>query len=294
VVRERETVLFIVNPISGSGYSKNLASKIDKSLDSNRYVSSIIYTQHQGHASSIVKEQLALGVKKVFAVGGDGTVNEVAKALTNTDATLGIIPIGSGNGLARHLRIPLNVSKSINLINRERIALVDYGVINNTPFFCTAGVGFDAHIGNVFANGKVRGFKNYVKSAISEFVKYPSQIYTLHDNGFKMQKEAFLITVANASQYGNNAYIAPDADVTDGLLDVTIISPFPKYLAPSVGIKLFNKKLGKSRFVEMFRVRNLEIERQQNDYVHYDGEPVMMDKKLRFSVKPLGLKIYIP
>lgn len=294
MVRERETVLFIVNPISGSGYSKNLAARIDKSLDPNRFIASIVYSQYQGHATNIVREQLALGVKKVFAVGGDGTVNEVAKALTYTEATFGIIPVGSGNGLARHLRIPLNVSKAVSLINRDRIALVDYGLVNNTPFFCTAGVGFDAHIGNVFSQSKGRGFSNYIKSTVREFVKYPAQNYTLHDNGFKMQKEAFLITVANASQFGNNAYIAPDADVTDGLLDVTIISPFPKYLAPSVGLKLFNGKLGKSRFVEMFRVRKLDIERQQIDFAHFDGEPTLMDKRLSFEVKPLGLKIYIP
>jgi len=109
-----------------------------------------------------------------------------------------------------------------------------------------------------------------------------------------MEKEAFLITVANASQFGNNAYIAPDADVTDGMLDVTIISPFPKYLSPSFGIKLFNKKLGKSRFVEMFRVRQLGVDMQGPGFVHYDGEPLTMDKALTFKIQPLGLKVYIP
>lgn len=294
MVREKEPVLFIVNPISGSGNIKTLRGKIEKSLDSSRFYSLVEYSQKPGDATQIAKEQAKRGVKKIFAVGGDGTVNEVAKALVNTDAVLGVVPTGSGNGFARHLRIPMDIGKSIGLINRERIVMVDFGVVNNTPFFCTAGVGFDAHIGNKFALGNERGFAGYMKTTIKEYFKYKPQLYTLRDNGSAMEKEAFLITVANASQFGNNAYIAPEADITDGMLDVTIISPFPKFLSPSFGIKLFNKKLGKSKFVEMFRVRQLGIQMQEPGFVHFDGEPITMDANLNFNVQPLGLKVYIP
>jgi YegS/Rv2252/BmrU family lipid kinase len=294
VVRERETVLFIVNPIAGSGERKQIPERIAKSLDTSRFVPDIVYSTSPGHATQLAKEHYEGGIRKVIAVGGDGTVNEVAKALVNTSATLGIVPLGSGNGLARHLRIPLNVSEAVSIINRDRIAMVDFGLINQTPFFCTAGVGFDALIGNKFSHLNGRGFTKYIQATIQEFFRYQPQNYTLRDNGHSIDKEAFLITVANASQFGNNAYIAPNADVSDGRLDVTIISPFPKYLSPSFGLKLFNKKLGKSRYVEMFRIKQLIIERSEPGFVHFDGEPASMGNKLSFLVKPMGLNVFIP
>ena len=294
MVRERETVLFIVNPISGTGNSNNLSGKIEKSIDTSRFTPSIVISQTPGDSYHLAKAYLEKGIKKIFAVGGDGTVNEVARALVNTNAILGVIPVGSGNGFARHLRIPLNIAKAVKIMNRERIIMVDFGLINQMPFFCTAGVGFDAHIGNKFAQLQGRGFTNYVKTTIKEYFRYEPQLYTLRDNGSAMEKEAFSITVANASQFGNNAYIAPNADVTDGMLDVTIISPFPKYLSPSFGVKLFNKKLGRSKYVEMFRIRQLTIERSNSGFVHFDGEPSTMDKELTFKIQPLGLKVFIP
>ncbi len=294
MVRERETVLFIVNPVSGKGDIKHLPDKLSKSLDTSRYVPSIVKSSAPGEATDIARVHVEKGIRKVIAVGGDGTVNEVAKALINTDVILGIVPIGSGNGLARHLRIPMNVGQAVKLVNRERIAMLDFGTLNQTPFFCTAGVGFDAHVGNIFSQIEGRGFANYVKTTVREFYNYKPQLYTLRDNGHSIDKEAFLITVANASQYGNNAYIAPEADVTDGRLDVTIISPFPKFLSPSFGLKLFNKKLGRSRYVEMFRIKQLTIEREAEGFVHYDGEPSTMGKSLAFSVKPMGLNVFIP
>lgn len=294
MVREREPVLFVINPISGLGNGKNLSAKIERLLDSSRYAPVIEYTQPDSDATSIAKDYLENGVRKFFAVGGDGTVNQVARAIINTEAILGIVPIGSGNGFARHLRIPMDVSHAIRLVYREKIAMVDYGLINQNPFFCTAGIGFDANVCYRFEQLAKRGILSYIKATLREFPKYQPQHYILRDNGYAMEKEAFQITVANASQFGNNAYIAPDADITDGLLDVTVISPFPKFFAPSIGLKLFNMKLGKSKFVEMFRVKRLEVEREAADYVHFDGEPMLMGKKILFDIKPLGLKLYVP
>ena len=143
MVRERETVLFIVNPISGTGNSNNLSGKIEKSIDTSRFTPSIVISQTPGDSYHLAKAYLEKGIKKIFAVGGDGTVNEVARALVNTNAILGVIPVGSGNGFARHLRIPLNIAKAVKIMNRERIIMVDFGLINQMPFFCTAGVGLD-------------------------------------------------------------------------------------------------------------------------------------------------------
>jgi len=294
VVRKKEPILFVVNPISGKGRKEQISEKVEKTLELGRFDPYIVYTRAPGDATTIAQTHFNQGIKKVIAVGGDGTVNEVARALVNSAAIFGIVPLGSGNGLARHLHIPLDVSKALGLINRDRIVMVDYGMMNETPFFCTAGVGFDALIGNKFAQMEGRGFTNYVKTSIREFFSYEPQLYTFHDGGYAIEKKAFLITVANASQYGNNAYIAPEADVSDGMLDVTLISPFPKYLSPSIGLKLFNRKLGRSSFVEMFRVRHFSIERSAPGYVHFDGEPAMMGEKLTFKVKHMGLNVLIP
>ncbi len=292
--KKKEVVGFILNPKSGTGSKKSIPTEISKHLNTDRYKAAIEYSSFPGNATEIAKAFLAKGITKVIAVGGDGTVNEVAKALIDTNATLGIIPIGSGNGLARHLKIPLNIQGALYLINHGRIFMMDHGIINNTPFFCTAGVGFDAHIGYEFSKMKGRGFTNYARTTIREYFDYKPQHYTLGLNGNTIQREAFLITFANASQYGNNAYIAPGADVADGLLDVTIISPFPTFLAPSMGIKLFNRKIDKSKYVETFRVKELNVEREGEGAVHYDGEPAIMGSCLNVSIKHLGINVFVP
>lgn len=294
MLREREKVLFIANPKSGKGALKNLERKIKKSLDSKRFVAVIEYSQWAKHASTIAQEYLEKGIKRVVAMGGDGTVNEVASALMHTDAILGVIPIGSGNGFARHLRIPFLIEKAIKLINNDKIVLIDVGMVNQQPFFCTAGVGFDAQVGNSFAKGKRRGFLNYIRTAIHVFLHYKVKRYRITLNNQTIEKVAFLITVANIAQYGNNAFIAPNADITDGMLDVTIMSPFPKYISPSLGIKLFVKQIGKSKFVETFKVKEISIEQLDSNDMHYDGEPVTMESPLNFSVEHLALKVFVP
>lgn len=294
MIREREKVLFIVNPKSGKGALKNLEKKIEKSLDSKRFIAVIEYTQWVKHATTIAREYVDKGIKRVVAMGGDGTVNEVASALMHTDAILGVIPIGSGNGFARHMRIPFLIEKAIKLINCDKIALIDVGMVNQQPFFCTAGVGFDAQVGNSFAKGKKRGFINYIRTAILVFLHYKVKRYRITLNNQTIEKAAFLITVANIAQYGNNAYIAPNADITDGMLDVTIMSPFPKYISPSMGMRLFVKRIGKSKFVEAFKVKEITIEQLDSSVMHFDGEPITMELPLNFSVEHLALKVFVP
>jgi YegS/Rv2252/BmrU family lipid kinase len=294
VVKEREKILFIVNPKSGVGAIRNLEAKIKKTLDNKRFIAIIEHTQRARHATEIAQEYLKKGIKKIVAMGGDGTVNEVASALLHTDATFGVIPIGSGNGFARHLRIPFIIENAIKLINLDKIALIDVGMVNQQPFFCTAGVGFDAQVGDSFAKGKGRGFANYIKTTIHVFLNYKAKRYKITVNNQVVNKAAFLITIANAAQYGNNAFIAPNADITDGMLDVTIISPFPKYISASLGLKLFRKRIGKSRFVETFKVKEISIVQFDSNVMHYDGEPVTIESPLNFSIKPLALKVYVP
>jgi len=287
-------IAFVINPISGGAKGSSTSDSIFRQIDKSRFVPTIAESQCKGDAKILAETFVKEGFKRIVAVGGDGTVNEVAHALIHTNSVLGIIPKGSGNGLARHLNIPISLGVALELLKRGRIINIDYGILNNVPFFCTAGVGFDALVGNKFATLSGRGLTNYLKTILNEYFNYIPQYYQIEINGQTIVKEAFLVTVANASQWGNNAFIAPNADLQDGLLDVTIVSPFPKFLSPSMGIMLLNKEIGKSGYVEMFKVKDISITRDKPGYVHYDGEPSTMGKKLFAHIKPAGLKVIVP
>lgn len=291
----REKILFIINPVSGTKFKGHLPELIKKQIDPAIFDAEVIFSKYKGEATEIVSRKSGEGYRYFVAVGGDGTVNEIAKALINTEAILGIIPIGSGNGLARHLRIPLRPENAIQLINKQKFQAIDYGMINNVPFFCTCGVGFDALIGEKFAVSKGRGLYNYIKTTVLEFFNYKPENYKITiDNQPPMRRTAFLITFANASQYGNNAYIAPNADICDGQLDICILSPFRLYKAPVIGLRLFLKNINKSRLMVSQRANKVQLERASEGVIHFDGEPVRMEKTLDISVINKGLNIIVP
>jgi YegS/Rv2252/BmrU family lipid kinase len=295
VVKERETILFVVNPFAGIGNISKLSNRIYKSLRNSRYSALVVVADETTDLQTLIQGHLNSGCNKVFAVGGNAAVSKVATHLVNTHASLGIVPVGSGNGLARHLRIPLDVDKAIKLVHRQKIAMIDYGLANSTPFFCIAGLGFDADMAIRFNSLTKRNFWNYALATISELSRAKAKLYRINNNGHKIHKEAFSISVANATRYGHNAIIAPDADTADGFLDVTIISPFPKFFAPSIATKLFNGKISKSRYVEIFRVSHLEIEPEDTaGAMHLDGITMVTGSSVEFAIKPLGLKVYVP
>jgi diacylglycerol kinase (ATP) len=291
----KEKILFFINPISGTKRKDNLPEQIVQLVDHSKYDVEIYVTKYKGEATELVPQKLAAGYTRFVAVGGDGTVNEIAKALVDTNGVLGIVPIGSGNGLARHLKIPLNLEKSIELINSNSYEAIDYGRINDVPFFCTCGVGFDAKIGYEFAVATKRGFFTYVKTTIREFFSYKPKKYKITiDNKLTLKSRAFLITFANASQYGNNAYIAPKADIQDGKLDICILSPFRLYSGVSIGIRLFAKTMDRSSLMNTMKAEKVVLTRRKKGVVHFDGEPCIMGKKLKIRIVPAGLKVIIP
>jgi diacylglycerol kinase (ATP) len=292
-VIEKEKIIFIINPISGGRNKSGFQKMILKNLDLKQYEPILEYTQYPGHANEIAQKAVQENIQKIIAVGGDGTVNEVAKALIHQSACLGIVPFGSGNGLARHMGIPINPSKAVARLNNAQIQTNDAGVINEMPFFCTSGVGFDAHIGKIFATLKGRGFAGYVKAVLREFSTYKAQPYEVYADGKKITEEAFLITFANASQYGNNAYIAPQADVSDGKLDLCILKPFPLYATPDLALRVFNKTANRSSYMIASTVQELTIERAAEGPIHLDGEPFETGKTLRVSILPACLKVLV-
>ena len=289
----KESICFIINPISGTQKKDSWPEIINRTIDTSRFDVRICFTERMGHASELVMRQIEDGVAYIVAVGGDGTVNEVARAVRNTAAVMGIVPCGSGNGLARHLHIPLKLNDALKLINETSVISIDYGLVNDHPFFCTFGAGFDAHISHAFAMSEKRGLMTYISIIIREFFSYRSHKYKLKVDGNKFKTKAMMITVANSAQYGNNGYISPHADITDGLLDVCIVRPFPKFLSALMAIRLLRKRIDKSRYYQMVKGKEIVIKRKHEGPVHLDGDPYIMEKKLKIRIVPKGLKMLV-
>ena len=291
VMRKKKRILFVVNPISGGKKKKGFEKRVLEDLDLNVYDAEFVLTECVGHANSLAKAAIEDGVDVVVAVGGDGTINEIASALNGTDTALGIIPEGSGNGLALYLGIPLNERAAIRRLNRLETLTIDSGTINGMPFFNMAGIGFDASVSDRFANDTIRGPIGYLKAVVSELSTYKPRPYTLDIDGAVFQREAFMISVANSPQYGNNAYVAPQASVTDGLLDVCIIHKFPLYTIPMMVFHLFNKTADQSEYVEIIPGKQIRIAREAAGVVHVDGEPKEMGETLEIAINPGTLRI---
>ncbi len=290
---KRRRIVFILNPISGSHSKNDIPGIIEEKLDKELFDYELRLTEYAGHAAEIARECVEAGVDIVVAVGGDGTINEVARSLVHSDTALGIIPCGSGNGLARHLCIPMDVSKAINIINSCKIESLDYGVINELPFFCTCGMGFDAFISLKFAEAGKRGPITYVENVLKEGLKYKPETYEVEDETGARRYKAFLIACANASQYGNNAYIAPKATMTDGLMDVIIMEPFDVFDAPQISIDMFNKTLDKNSKIKTFKAKRIHIHRGSSGAIHYDGDPIMTGSEIDVHIEERGIKIVI-
>lgn len=294
--QQEEKWVFIINPISGKKKKDFVPDSIQEFFREEKIKTKIKFTKYPGHARKIVKKQLKKGATTLVAVGGDGTVNEVAGSLIGSDIPLGIIPLGSGNGLARHLGIPLRINRALELLKQNTIRQIDYGLINEKiPFFCTCGLGFDAHVGHKFSVSKERGFISYVKTTLGEYWKYKPKKYRINLNGKTIKKRAFLVTFANAAQYGNNAYVAPEADITDGQMDISILSPFPPYLALGIARRLFGKSIDKSPFMKTLRTNRATVKIKKKTVLHYDGEPTgIKPGKLKISIVNKGLVVIVP
>ena len=220
---DKKRIIFIVNPVSGTSGKNFVLKLIEDYLDKTAYDHEVMKTEHVGHATELARQASEKGVNIVCAIGGDGTVNEVATGLVHTQTALAIIPSGSGNGLARHLRIPTDPLSAIKIINRGLTQPMDYGIVNGRPFFCTCGVGFDAFISQRFAESGKRGPVSYIENVLNSSLNYHPETYELdivnNREGEEVHQiyKAFLISLANASQYGNNAYSAPSASVIPDL-----------------------------------------------------------------------------
>lgn len=291
---EKKKISFIVNPKSGTQSKEHILHLLDEKLDRTKFLPEIVYTEYAGHAIEIAAQKAKENEFAVVAIGGDGTINEIARSLVHTKTALGIIPCGSGNGLARHLQIPMDSKRAIEIINGGVLDVIDYGKINDVPFFCTCGVGFDAFVSLKFAKAGRRGPLTYLEKTLLESLKYQPETYELETEDGTLKYKAFLIACGNASQYGNNAYIAPQATLTDGLLDVTILEPFTVLDVPSLSFQLFNKTIDQNSRIKTFRCRKLRIHRTKPGVVHFDGDPMMLGEDIEVKVFKEGLQVIVP
>jgi len=291
---EKRKITFVVNPISGIQSKEQIIKMVTEYLEQEKYDCEIVTTQYAGHANVIAAECAKSRDFAVVAIGGDGTVNEIARALVHTDTALGIIPCGSGNGLARHLHIPLTPRKAIDTLNNCHVEQIDYGKINGQLFFCTCGVGFDAFVSLKFAESGKRGPLTYIEQALTQSLSYKPETYELTIGGTTETYEAFVVACGNAAQYGNNAFIAPKASLTDGLLDVTVLQPFTPLDVPELSFQLFNKTIDQNSHIKTFKCQSLHIHRANDGVAHFDGDPIMMDKDIEVSVVQSGLKVITP
>ncbi|MGB5988326.1 MAG: diacylglycerol kinase family protein [Marinifilaceae bacterium] len=288
----KNKLLVIINPISGTGKQKGIDKMIKDRLDSDKYDVEITYTEYAGHASLIAKEAVDKSFDTVAVVGGDGTVNEVVKSLIDTDVTLAIIPCGSGNGLARHLGIPMNTKKAIDSVNTFIKHQIDTLSINEHKCVNVAGFGFDALISYEFANMTKRGIVSYFKSVVSNYFTYKNQNYTVEMNGETHEMKAFLFSIANSSQYGNNAYIAPSARIDDGLVDIVAIRKPYFFQIPTVALSLFTKCIDNTFVCKTLEGSEFTI-KHDNKIAHIDGEPLELGKVIKVKVNPRSLNILV-
>ncbi len=276
-----------MNPMSGTTTpaQKNKIKQFVSKLPDSR----LIFTEYVGHATEIAQKAVEEGIPKVIAIGGDGTVNEVGKGLIGSNTALGIVPIGSGNGLARHLKIPLKIEKAIQFAINHHTVKMDVCFLNEIPFFCTAGVGFDAEVANEFAKQNSRGLKTYARMALKSFRTYRPETYRFEN---QTDKTVFAVTFANATQYGNNAMISPKSKIDDGLIEMVLLKPFPFGAAPIIGVRLFRGTLPNSRYIETQTSEIFTLTADKNFLIHYDGEPLQLKtNELRVSIQKQSLKV---
>lgn len=284
----------IINPISGVGSKRKIPKMIEGICSKKNCSLNISFTEYAGHACELTRQAIEEGAEYILAVGGDGTVNEIARAMIHSNAILGIIPKGSGNGLARELHIPMDVKRAIDLIAKGHVTTIDCCRANGQVFFCTCGVGFDAAVSQKFANEKRRGSLTYIKNTIEEYLSYKPEPYELVVDNQTIKEKAFLVACANASQYGNNAFIAPHANIQDGRMDVTILSPFmPLDIAP-LAIQLFTKQIDRNSKIKTMKAQQVTIIRQHPGVMHLDGEPIMADRRIDITVEPKALHVLTP
>ena len=289
----KKRILFIINPVAGVKRKDKIPALINAHLDHDRFDYEVVYTENRGHATEIAAEAAKNNFDVVAVAGGDGSVNEVATGLMGTSTCLAIIPSGSGNGLARHLGYSIDIKSTLAIINAYKVRKMDVCKINDEYFFSLIGIGFDAFVAKVFSREETRGFMTYAWSAIKSLGSFESFDYTLQSKEKNMSGKAFMINVCNSNQYGYNVKVAPDANLSDGLMDVIIVDDIPKWKVPFAVMQVFTQTHKVNRHFKSFKTRTLQINSPNYSYLQIDGETVHKDKDFTITILPQQLNVLI-
>jgi len=285
---------FIVNPKAGTNLQKNIREAIDNHLNHNRFVYGIFETEYAGHGIELARKAIAEGYEMVVVVGGDGSVNEIAPALIGSDAALGIIPAGSGNGLAMHLGYGRQVANAVKKLNTAIVQRIDVGLLNGRPFFNVAGIGFDGLVSNLMKGSSSRGFIPYFLKSVEAGLTYTPYECRIELDDRAFTEKCFAIAVANGPMYGYNVQIAPDAQLDDGFFEVVILKDAPRWQYFAAVPSTLNGKIYEAEFVEHFTTSKVVIHADKPLHVHVDGEGLLLQETLTFEIKPKALNILVP
>jgi YegS/Rv2252/BmrU family lipid kinase len=286
---------FIFNPRSGrNARNPYLLTRARQFIAEHHLNADVAITERPRHATELAQRAIEENCELVVAIGGDGTMNEVASALVGTQTALGLIPCGSGNGLGRHLGIPGPGKGAFRTLLNGELRAIDTGIANGIPFFNAMGLGFDAEISHRFNRLTRRGFEAYARTAIGAFSNFRPQVYTIQNGQTSLKTSAFLVSIANSDQYGNDCFIAPGAQVDDGHLDVTIVQKVSFFSVLPLAVRLFTKSIGGSTSVLRLSGPHFTIERETPGLIHTDGETYQIDAAINISVKPGSLRILVP
>lgn len=285
--------MFIINPISGIGKKNIIPSLVEKKLDKRRFDWQFEFTERRYHGEEIANRNKDK-FDAIIAVGGDGSVNEIGSALINSECALGIIPCGSGNGIARHLNIVLNIEKALERINDFKPVKIDTGLLNNKVFIGTCGFGYDAHIAHEFDNFGKRGFLSYIKLVLREYKKYSPPIFEIKGTDLTIDQQAFMCCIANSSEFGNGFKIAPNSDMSDGIFELIFLKELKWYAIPTVAMRFFNGKIDRSKSYSIYSFKDkIELTTKASSKIkcHLDGEPFLYDGGITVQIQSKSLTV---
>lgn len=287
-------MVFIVNPKAGTRLQNRIRESIDRHLDHRKFEYGIWHTERAGHATELARQAVREGCEIIVAVGGDGSINEVAAGLVGSEAVLGIIPAGSGNGLAMHLGYGRNIDGAVKKLNTATVRTIDCGLLNGRPFFNIAGIGFDGMVSNLMQGRGKRGFVNYFFKSVEAGLRYVSKPCTIEAGDKKITEKCFTVSVANGPMYGYNFEIAPGAQLDDGQFEIVILKDAPRWRYFAAAAATWKGHIYQQPIVEHFSAPSVKIRCEGENFVHIDGEGIRLNGELRFEIRPRALKVLVP
>lgn len=292
----KKKIMFIVNPISGVYRKKHIPEKIARYIDYVQYDYTIRTTQYPGHATLIAQQAVEEGYDVCVAVGGDGSINEVAQSLVGSNTALGVIPFGSGNGFATHLKIPArNAEGAIGVLNTGKVVKLDLVKSNLRYFVSNAGFGIDSSVARRFHHHKIRGLASYAWAVIKELLFYFQPFHAkVEIDDVTIERDFFLFTAFNANQYGYDYAVFPFTSMKDGVMDVIVLNRFSFTKLFWIVACLLLKRADLIKEAEIYRAKRIKIHGSKKMNYQFDGDSVIYHDDVEFEIMPACINVIVP